>query len=105
MSYETTGSQHFSAGLCFCFTRVLFDIICMVTGERRTGEFPPNTSLFELANTLAPAELSSLTRPSIMYMRQEVAGELALRDKTLRQLGLIGGRAVLRLLNKAEEAM
>ncbi|KAI8426248.1 hypothetical protein MSG28_005153, partial [Choristoneura fumiferana] len=72
---------------------------------RRTGEFPPNTSLFELANTLAPAELSSLTHPTILYMRQEVTGELALRDKTLRQLGLIGGRAVLRLLNKAEEGM
>ncbi|KAI8426246.1 hypothetical protein MSG28_005153 [Choristoneura fumiferana] len=74
-------------------------------GERRTGEFPPNTSLFELANTLAPAELSSLTHPTILYMRQEVTGELALRNKTLRQLGLIGGRAVLRLLNKAEEGM
>ncbi|KAI8426239.1 hypothetical protein MSG28_005153 [Choristoneura fumiferana] len=72
---------------------------------RRTGEFPPNTSLFELANTLAPAELSSLTHPTILYMRQEVTGELALRNKTLRQLGLIGGRAVLRLLNKAEEGM
>ncbi|KAI8426243.1 hypothetical protein MSG28_005153 [Choristoneura fumiferana] len=80
-------------------------LVSLSMGERRTGEFPPNTSLFELANTLAPAELSSLTHPTILYMRQEVTGELALRNKTLRQLGLIGGRAVLRLLNKAEEGM
>lgn len=39
-----------------------------------------------------------------MYMRQEVVGENALREKTLRQLGLIRGRAILRLLNKQTEA-
>lgn len=72
-------------------------------GERRTADFPPNTSLYDLVTSLAPSEYSSLPHPTILYMRQEVVGETALRNKTLRQLGLISGRAVLRLLNKSEE--
>lgn len=75
-----------------------------VTGERRTADFSPNTSLYDLVISLAPGELNSLEHPTIMYMRQEVVGENALREKTLRQLGLIRGRAILRLLNKQTEA-
>lgn len=73
-------------------------------GERRTADFAPTITLYEIVSSLAPLELSSLQHPTILYMRQEVTGVNALRDKTLRQLGLIKGRAVLRLLNKAEEA-
>ncbi|CAH0694121.1 unnamed protein product [Spodoptera exigua] len=73
-------------------------------GERRTADFSPNTSLYDLVISLAPGELNSLEHPTIMYMRHEVVGENALRGKTLRQLGLIGGRAILRLLNKQTEA-
>ncbi|CAG9793879.1 unnamed protein product [Diatraea saccharalis] len=72
-------------------------------GDRRTADFAPNTSLFEIITNLAPTEIKCLSQPTILYMRQEVIGELALREKTLRQLGLIGGRAILRLLNKGEE--
>ncbi|XP_059054017.1 tether containing UBX domain for GLUT4 [Achroia grisella] len=72
-------------------------------GERRTADFPPNTSLYDVVTSLSPNEFSSLQYPTILYMRQEVVGETGLRDKTLRQLGLISGRAILRLLNKAEE--
>ncbi|CAG4947717.1 unnamed protein product [Parnassius apollo] len=71
-------------------------------GERRTGTFPPSTSLYDIIITLAPTELSSLEHPTIMYMRQEVTGVSTLKDKSLRQLGLITGRAILRLLNKTE---
>ena len=53
---------------------------------------------------LAPGALNSLEHPTILYMRQEVVGENALREKTLRQLGLIKGRAILRLLDKQAEA-
>ncbi|XP_075979255.1 tether containing UBX domain for GLUT4 [Anticarsia gemmatalis] len=73
-------------------------------GERRTAEFPPTTTLYDLVISLAPLEIGSIQQPMILYMRQEVVGETALRDKTLRQLGLIKGRAILRLLNKQEEA-
>lgn len=67
-----------------------------------TGDFPPNTALFDLINILAPDQLSSLHNPAIMYMRQEVVGLNALKEKSLRQLGLIKGRAVLQLLDKME---
>lgn len=73
-------------------------------GERRTADFPPNTSLYELVELLAPTEFKAFEHPTIMYMRQEVTGVSALQEKTLRQLGLLRGRAILRLLNKSEEA-
>ncbi|KAJ0178277.1 hypothetical protein K1T71_006100 [Dendrolimus kikuchii] len=73
-------------------------------GERRMADFAPNITLYDIITSLAPSELSSLQHPTILYMRQEVTGVNALREKTLRQLGLIKGRAILRLLNKAEEA-
>ncbi|XP_049874062.1 tether containing UBX domain for GLUT4 isoform X2 [Pectinophora gossypiella] len=73
-------------------------------GDRRTADFPPNTSLYELITSLAPSALKSLENPTILYMRQEVTGVPALKEKTLRKIGLLGGRAILRLLNKAEDA-
>ncbi|CAH2091124.1 unnamed protein product [Euphydryas editha] len=71
-------------------------------GERLTGDFSPNISLYDLIMTLAPNELQHLKNPTISYMRQEVIGVSALKDKSLRQLGLIAGRAILRLLDKTE---
>lgn len=67
-----------------------------------TGDFSPNTSLYDLIISLAPNELPSLNNPTILYMRQEVVGVDALKEKSLRHLGLIKGRAILRLLDKAE---
>lgn len=71
-------------------------------GERLTGDFSPNISLYDLITSLAPNELQQLKNPTISYMRQEVTGVSALKEKSLRQLGLIAGRAVLRLLDKTE---
>ncbi|XP_034831520.1 tether containing UBX domain for GLUT4 [Maniola hyperantus] len=70
-------------------------------GERIMGEFAPNTLLYDLITSLAPNELQSLENPTISYMRQEVIGIPALKEKTLRHLGLIAGRAILRLLDKS----
>lgn len=75
-----------------------------IAGERRTADFAPNTSLYDLVISLAPGAMNLLEHPTILYMRQEVVGEDALREKTLRQLGLIKGRAILRLLDKQAEA-
>lgn len=68
------------------------------------GDFSPNTSLYDLITSLAPNELPSFKNPTILYMRQEVIGLPALKEKTLRQLGLLTGRAILRLLDKTEQA-
>lgn len=79
-------------------------IIQYASGERRTADFPPHTSLYDLITSLAASEFDSLQNPCILYMRQEVAGVNALKEKTLRKLGLIKGRAILRLLSKDVEA-
>ncbi|XP_045515955.1 tether containing UBX domain for GLUT4 [Pieris brassicae] len=71
-------------------------------GERRTAEFSPHTSLYDLIISLAANELPTMKNPTIMYMRQEVIGISALKEKSLRQLGLITGRAILRLMDKTE---
>ncbi|XP_045766666.1 tether containing UBX domain for GLUT4 [Maniola jurtina] len=72
-------------------------------GERIMGDFAPNTLLYDLITSLAPNELPSLENPTISYMRQEVVGIPALKEKTLRHLGLIAGRAILRLLDKSAD--
>ncbi|XP_052741641.1 tether containing UBX domain for GLUT4 isoform X2 [Bicyclus anynana] len=72
-------------------------------GERIMGDFTPNTSLYDLIMSLAPSELTSLENPTILYMRQEVTGISALKEKTLRKIGLIAGRAILRLLDKSPD--
>ncbi|XP_050664406.1 tether containing UBX domain for GLUT4 [Leptidea sinapis] len=71
-------------------------------GDRRTADFSPNTTLHSIIVSLAENEFSQLKNPSVTYMRQEVVGVAALKEKTLRQLGLIAGRAILRLLEKTE---
>lgn len=72
-------------------------------GERRMADFLPSVSLYDIASSLAPKELEVYQNPTMLYMRHEIVGVSAMKDKTLRQLGLLGGRAVLRLLNKSEE--
>lgn len=67
------------------------------------ADFLPSVSLYDIASSLAPKELEVYQNPTMLYMRHEIVGVSAMKDKTLRQLGLLGGRAVLRLLNKSEE--
>ncbi|VVC86742.1 unnamed protein product, partial [Leptidea sinapis] len=74
----------------------------VTVGDRRTADFSPNTTLHSIIVSLAENEFSQLKNPSVTYMRQEVVGVAALKEKTLRQLGLIAGRAILRLLEKTE---
>lgn len=76
-------------------------------GERLQNKFSPSVSLWEI---LSHWEVSSpdikLThvetshnppvQPLCIYMREEVIGELALQDMTLRKLGLTGGKAAIR---------
>lgn len=81
----------------------LKNLLLLFAGERRTANFPPNTCLYDLLTSLVPNEINDIPQPTIIYMRQEVVGVHALKEKTLRQLGLLGGRAVLRLLNKTAD--
>ncbi|GBP19847.1 Tether containing UBX domain for GLUT4 [Eumeta japonica] len=73
--------------------------------DRRTAEFSPTVSIYEILIILAPEEMKVFEHPTVIYMRQEIQGLKALQEKTLRQLGLISGRAILRLLNKSPEEL
>ncbi|XP_053393564.1 tether containing UBX domain for GLUT4-like [Mercenaria mercenaria] len=83
-------------------------------GERLQHSFSPGTSLWELLLhwenqqesalkdkfTKVDSTQSPALHPVCIYMREEVAGELALRETKLRTLGLTGGKAALRLLHR-----
>jgi len=53
-------------------------------------------SLWGVIKKLCPDEADPNSNPVIIYMRSEVSGVKALEETTLRSLGLIGGRAMLR---------
>lgn len=86
-------------------------------GERVQQEFNPGTSLWDILlfwenkpdrpykGSLAKVDKtqSPSIQPVCVYLREEITGELALRETTLRSLGLTGGRAAIRLLHRPVE--
>ncbi len=71
-------------------------------GARVQGNFSPRLSLWDVLTQLdvvggnkeaGPVEG---VEPVVTYMAHQVCGEGPLREKTLRQLGLSAGRAVIR---------
>ena len=53
-------------------------------------------TLWNVIETLSPNEADPESNPVIIYMRREICGVEALKNTTLRNLGLTGGRAMLR---------
>jgi len=80
------------------------------TGERLVHDFVPTTSLWDILiywlNEKGLEYRSFLTgtgdgqHPVCIYMREEVVGEYALKKITLKTLGLLGGKAVIRILHR-----
>ncbi|KAL5018839.1 hypothetical protein ScPMuIL_004561 [Solemya velum] len=84
------------------------------SGERLQSKFLPNVTLWDLllhwenlpgsehSGTLTRADTSSspTLHPVCIYMREEIIGEYALKNTTLRNLGLTAGSAVLRLVHR-----
>ncbi|XP_052262738.1 tether containing UBX domain for GLUT4-like [Dreissena polymorpha] len=87
------------------------------TGDRLQHEFHPSTSLWHILEhweaqddgkhagklTKVDSTVSPSVHPVCIYMREEVTGEMMLRETQLRTLGLTGGKAVLRLLHRPIE--
>ncbi|KAK3608201.1 hypothetical protein CHS0354_039217 [Potamilus streckersoni] len=87
------------------------------SGERLQQEFSPGTTLWEILchweqkpdspykNKLTSIDSSQnpSIQPVCIYMREEVIGEMALKDTSLRTLGLTGGKTVIRLLHRPVE--
>jgi len=77
------------------------------SGQRMVDDFTPATSLMQViskwsseAGNLSPGE-----ERVIVYTRQEVVGDDALDKTTLRSLGLLQGKCLLRLMHKVPESL
>lgn len=69
-------------------------------GTRLTSTFRPTAFLLDLLKELCPDKLHKEYNPVLIFMRKEIFGD-ELGTTTLKSLGLTGGRAILRLLNKS----
>ncbi|KAM7347378.1 tether containing UBX domain for GLUT4 [Cochliomyia hominivorax] len=82
--------------------------ICLQTedGTRKQAQFVPDDNLWNVLMKLqGEDELKKFKSPVILYMRQEILGEEELSKKTLKSLGILEGRALLRLLDKQPEEL
>ncbi|MBN3313497.1 ASPC1 protein, partial [Atractosteus spatula] len=77
-------------------------------GSRLQDSFCCGQSLWELINhfphTRVPEPQLSGSTPVCVYMRDEVAGEEALKKTTLKSLGLTGGSAIVRYVLKKSKS-
>lgn len=81
-------------------------------GERLIADFPPSISIWDMVNSwdITRALIMSTTLeqglvPVCVYMRSEIAGQEALARTTLRSLGLVGGKAMIRLFFRQAEML
>lgn len=68
-------------------------------GKRVTGNFKPQDTLLDILNTLCPNDVKYDENPVLIYMRREIYGS-ALKETSLRDLGLTSGRAMFRLIHR-----
>lgn len=71
-------------------------------GTRLGGTFKPSVTVFDIVEQLWPAHISASNLIAI-YMRTEIVYE-KMRETSLKELGLVSGRAMLRLLQRDPNA-
>lgn len=77
-------------------------VVQLSDGTRLEGKFKPQTMLSDVVQQLCP-EKSTASDLVVIYMRTEVTSE-QLHATTLKELGLISGRAILRLIHRDPDA-
>lgn len=77
-------------------------VVQLGDGSRLDGKYKPNTTLFSIIQQLCPNELTGSDLFAI-YMRTEV-GHDKLGETSLKDLGLISGRAIVRLVHRDPNA-
>lgn len=77
-------------------------VVQLRDGTRSEGKFKPNASIFDIIRQLCPTELSDVDLIAI-YMRTEVSSD-KMDSTTLKDLGLISGRAIIRLVHRDPNA-
>lgn len=77
-------------------------VIQLDTGTRLDShKFKPNTTLLEIVQQLCPDELSA-NDLTFVFMRTEVGSD-KLGETTLKDIGLMGGRAIVKLKHGLEK--
>lgn len=76
-------------------------VVQLGDGTRLEGKFKPNSSILSIIQELCPNELSEDLLA--IYMRTEVASD-QMESTTLKDLGLICGRAIVRLVHRDPNA-
>lgn len=74
-------------------------------GSRKQAQFTPADNLWEVVKQLAGEAIEQFQSPVILYMRQEIMGKDQLVKTTLKSLGILEGRALLRLVDKQLEEL
>ncbi|XP_003393444.1 tether containing UBX domain for GLUT4 isoform X2 [Bombus terrestris] len=77
--------------------------IQLENGERLMSEFTPNVTLAEILKHVNFNE--DLEKIILIYMHREISGLEALKNTTLKALGLVNGKAVLRLIQKRPQSI
>lgn len=77
-------------------------VVQLPEGKRLEGVFKPTVKVNEIIEKLCP-ELSAESNLIALYMRTEVPSE-KMSETSLKDLGLISGRAMFRLLQRTIDA-
>lgn len=72
------------------------------SGSRLIGTFKPQNTLWDVLTNLCPSEANLDQHPVVIYTRNEIYGD-SLITTSLRSLGIMGGRAMLRLIHRSPE--
>uniref|UniRef100_A0A6P7FGA0 Tether containing UBX domain for GLUT4 n=1 Tax=Diabrotica virgifera virgifera TaxID=50390 RepID=A0A6P7FGA0_DIAVI len=71
-------------------------------GSRLIGNFNPSETLINILTKMCPECLGDNRSPVVIYTRREIYGQ-ELNSVTLKSLGLTGGRAMIRVIDKDPE--
>lgn len=71
-------------------------------GTRLDGTFKPTATVYDILEKLWPTH-STTENVVAIYMRTEIVGE-KMRDVSLKDLGLVSGRGLLRLVQRDPDA-
>ncbi|XP_017073654.1 tether containing UBX domain for GLUT4 [Drosophila eugracilis] len=74
-------------------------------GSRQQADFSPNDTVWLVVQKLCESQVKGYESPVIVYMRSEVIGLDEMRQTTLKSLGILEGRAMMRLIDKKPEEL
>lgn len=77
-------------------------VVQLTDGNRVDGKFKPNQTLHDILQQLCTDECAH-EHLVVVYMRTEVTAD-RLRTTTLKELGLLDGRAMVRLIRRHPDA-